>query len=141
AHRSARKLESNAPDVVACRVLDRLRFARTCRESIVPECQGKSQSLLFHEILRVRKLAFVEVHIALGGTDVLIAIGVLIWAAIKYLGVMILGGSTAEVWPLIAVSVLIFLVGWDFLPGTGRNAESQPPNKPTSSREIPSEPK
>ena len=71
----------------------------------------------------------------------LIAIAVLIWAAIKYFGVMILGGSTAEVWPLIAVSILIFLVGWDFLPGTGRNAESLPPNKPTSSPEVPSEPK
>jgi len=71
----------------------------------------------------------------------LIAIGVLFWAAIKCFGVMILGGSTAEVWPLIAVSVLIFLVGWDFLPGTGRNSESQPDNKPTSAPEAPTKPK
>jgi hypothetical protein len=71
----------------------------------------------------------------------LIAIGVLIWAAIKYFAVMIFGGSIAEVWPLVAVSVLIFLVGWDFLPGTGRNAESQPTSKPASPPEVPSKPK
>jgi len=71
----------------------------------------------------------------------LIAIGVLFWAAIKYFGVMILGGSTAEVWPLIEVSVLIFLVGWDFLPGTGRNSDLSSANKPTSGPEVPSEPK
>jgi len=69
----------------------------------------------------------------------LIVIGVLIWAAIKYFAVMIFGGSTAEVWSLIALSVLIFLVGWDFLPGTGRNSESQPANKSTP--DVPSKPK
>jgi hypothetical protein len=77
------------------------------------------------------------------GGDVmfLIGFGVLIWAAINYFAVMIFGESITEVWPLVGVSVLIFLAGWDFLPGTGRNGESQPAKTTTFVPEGSSQPK
>ncbi len=56
----------------------------------------------------------------------LIGFGLLIWAAIQYFIVIFFGGSTSEVWSLLALSVLPFLIGWDFLPGTKRNVESPP---------------
>src|SRR5262249_46054389 len=53
----------------------------------------------------------------------LIGVGLLIWAAIRLFVVTVFGGSLSEVWWLLLVAVLPFLVGWDFLPGTRRNAD------------------
>lgn len=65
----------------------------------------------------------------------LLGFGLLTWAAIKYVIVILFGGSTSEVWAVLAVSILPFPVGWDFLPGTKRNADPspvKPPAAPTS---------
>lgn len=69
----------------------------------------------------------------------LIGIGLLAWAGIKLCAVILFGGSISEVWSLLMVSVLPFLAGWDFIPGTKRNAEQTPVNPPTADPEAPPE--
>jgi hypothetical protein len=69
----------------------------------------------------------------------LIGFGLLSWAAFKYFVVIIFGGSTSEVWSLLGVSILPFLAGWDFLPGTKRNAQPPHVNSPAPTPDAPAE--
>ena len=66
----------------------------------------------------------------------LIGFGVLLWLAWKCFVVLIFGGSFAELWSLLAAAVLLFLAGWDFLPGTKRNADPVSANPPAPSESI-----
>jgi hypothetical protein len=68
----------------------------------------------------------------------LVGTGLLFWAAIKLSLVVLFGGSLSEVWSILMVSVLPFLAGWDFLPGTKRNAEQTPVKPPTADPGAPS---
>lgn len=52
----------------------------------------------------------------------LFGLGLIVWAGLKLLFVILFGGSLTPVWTLLMASVLPFLVGWDFLPRKKRNA-------------------
>jgi hypothetical protein len=56
----------------------------------------------------------------------LVGFCLLCWAAVKFLVVIVAGGSLSDLWALLAAAVLPFLVGWDFLPRTKRS--SDPPS-------------
>ena len=67
----------------------------------------------------------------------LIGFGLLGWLAVKFLVVMVAGGSLSELWALLAASVLPFLVGWDFLPRAKPRGDLQTTSShPESKRPI-----
>ena len=69
----------------------------------------------------------------------LIGFGLLLWVGVKFLVVILFGGSISELWPLLAASVLPFLIGWDFLPASKRGSDRPSANAPAANQGATSE--